>query len=112
MTSQAYASRRNHLVFGPADASVGCQQDGQGAAGRYQHLQSGAGLPGHRSAFHCDHGSDFCIQLDRLLLRLLAIQRICATAHGQRRRQNGGRRVLEPYAVLRQRARAARRRRV
>lgn len=88
------------------DASVGRQQDGQGAAGRDEHVQPGAGLRGHRGAVHGDHGADIRVQLDHLLLRVLAVQQLREAADGRRAQGRGGR-VLQPDAVLRERADAA-----
>lgn len=88
------------------DASVRRQQNGQGAASRDEHVQPGAGLRGHRGSVHRHHGADIRVQLDHLLLRVLAVQWVRETPDGWRPQGRDGR-VLQPDAVLRERADAA-----
>lgn len=94
----------------PADASVGRLQNGEGTAGRAHHVPSGPGSPGHRGPVHRHHRADIRVQLDSVLLRVHAVQRVREAADG--RPEDRGRRILEPDAVLRQRTGPAGRRRV
>jgi len=58
-------------------------QNGEGTTGRAHHVPPGAGSPGHRSTVHRHHCSDIRVQLDRILLRVHAIQWVREAADGR-----------------------------